>query len=221
MKSRLTFLFFLSLLFLLSGCFEIIEEVNVNADGSGTLVLTFNGNQSKDQLDKALTKDSIYNIKIPKRKDIDAAIQEVSNKLKSVKGISNVVITRDYNTYILVIKCSFSNTTALNSAINNIWLLYDKKTPADRKYFSFTQNSYQRIFDHTLLKHAKAKLGSQERDILSKSNYTTIYRFQTEIISSSNKQATLSKSKKAIILKNNILDIVTGNKSIENNIKLK
>jgi hypothetical protein len=221
MKSRITFLFFLPLLFLLSGCFEIIEEVNINPDGSGTLVLTFNGNQSKDQLDKALTKDSIYNVKIPKRKDIDAAIQEVSNKLKSVKGISNVEITRDYNTYILVIKCSFANTTALNSAINNIWLLYDKKTPTDRKYFSYTQNTYKRIFDHTLLKHAKAKLGAQERDILSKSNYTCIYRFQTEIISSSNKQATLSKSKKAIILKNNILDIVTGNKSIENDIKLK
>lgn len=220
MKRWVNILFFLPLL-LLSGCFEIIEEVNMNPNGSGNLVLTVNANQSKDQLDKLLAKDSIYGVKIPQRQDIDKAINDVVVKLKSVKGISNVAVTRDFQTYILVIKCNFVNPSALNAAVNNIWLLFDKKATVNHSYFQYDKNIFKRIFDFNLIKDVKNKLGAQERDILSKANYTMIYRFQTEIESHSNPNAMLSKSKKAIILKNNLWDIVNGKKSIQNEIKLK
>lgn len=220
MKTWIAFLLFLPLL-LLSSCFEIVEEVNMNQDGSGTLTLTINANQSKEQLDKIMAKDSLYNFKVPSRQTIDGSISEVSGKLKSIKGISNVSIARDFQTYILVIKCSFSNTHALNAAINNIWLLYDKKAAMDKTYFAFSNNVFKRTFDYELIKNVKSKLGAQERDILHRANYTMVYRFQTEIIHHTNTSATLSKSQKAIILKNNLLDIISGKKSIQNEIKLK
>lgn len=220
MKAWATIFIFIPLL-TLSGCFEIIEEVNMSSNGSGTLVLTINANQSKEQLDNIMAKDSIYSTKVPQRSEIDGAIRDVVLKLKSTKGISNVVVTRNFQTYIMVIKCSFANTAALNSAVNNIWLLYDKKAATDRTYFSYQKNIFKRIFDYELIKNIHSKLGAQEKDILYRANYTMIYRFQTEISSHSNNHATLSKSKKAIILKNNLLDIVSGKKSIQNEIKLK
>lgn len=220
MKFWINLCFILSL-FLFTGCFEIIEEVNLNPNGSGNLTLTVNANQSKDQLDKVLAKDSIYGVKVPTRGDIDKSINEVLMKLRSVKGISNVTINRDFNTYILVIKCNFANVSSLNVAVNNIWLLFDKKASMNRAYFSFDKNTFKRIFDFNLIKDVKNKLGAQERDILSKASYTMVYRFQSEIASHTNTAATTSKSKKAIILKNNLLDIITGKKSIENEIKLK
>ena len=205
----------------LTGCLEIIEEVNLNPNGSGTLNLTINASQSKSNLDKIMGQDSIYGQKVPKRQDIEKALADVSNKLKNTKGISNVEMNRNFNNYILVIKCSFANVAALNAAINNIWLLYDKKASVNMLHFSYEQNTFKRSFDYNLIKNVKDKLGSQEKDILSKSNYTTIYRFQSEIISNTNTSATLSKSKKAIITKNTILDIVNGKKNIQNQIKLK
>ncbi|MBX9851177.1 MAG: hypothetical protein K2X86_05395 [Cytophagaceae bacterium] len=205
----------------LTGCLEIIEEVNLNPNRSGTLTLTINASQSKSNLDKIMGQDSIYGQKVPKRQDIEKALADVSNKLKNTKGISEVEISRDFNDYILVIKCSFANVAALNAAINNIWLLYDKKAPVNRLHFSYEQNTFKRSFDYGLIKNVKDKLGSQEKDILSKSYYTTLYKFQSEIISNTNSSATLSKSKKAIILKNSVLDIVNGKKNIQNQIKLK
>ncbi len=214
-------LFFLLPLIVLSSCFEIIEEINLNPNGSGILSLTINASQSKGQLDKIMAKDSIYNIKVPQRKEIDASINELTGKLKGMKGISNVIVARDYQNYILVVKCTFANTNALNSAINNIWLLSDKNAPTNTVYCSYANNIFKRNFNYELIKNLKDELGAQEKDILSKSNYTTVYRFQNEIANYTNTGATLSKSKKAIILKNNILDIVTGKRNIQNEIKLK
>jgi len=214
-------LLLITLLFSLQGCFEVLEEVNVHPNGSGTLILTVNGSQSKSQLDKVMAKDSIGSIKIPKRKEIESSLSEINNKLKSVKGLTNIQIKKDFINYILVIKCDFANASALNDAINTIWLLYDKKAKTNSDYFSYHNKIFKRTFDQSVIKNAKEKLGSQEKDILSKATYTCIYRFSSEIEKQSNSFAVASKSKKATILKNSILDIVLGKKSLENEIKIK
>ena len=45
-KKGITFIF-LGLLFLCTGCFEIVEEVSFNKDGSGHITLTLNLSKSK------------------------------------------------------------------------------------------------------------------------------------------------------------------------------
>lgn len=214
-------LLFATLLLSLQGCFEVLEEVNLNPNGSGTLILTINGSQSKSQLDKLMAKDSIGGRKIPKRKEIEASLSEISNKLNSVKGLSNVHISKDFTNYILLIKCDFTNPSALNEAINTIWLLYDKKAKTNSVFFSFHNKLFKRTFDQNLIKNVKEKLGSQEKDILSKATYTCIYRFSSEIEHQTNSFAVASKNKKATILKSPVLDIVVGKKSLENEIKIK
>lgn len=220
MKILSNILFILSV-FVLQGCFEVLEEVNMNPDGSGKFSLTVNGSQSKGQLDNVMVKDTINGFKVPQRKDIEAKIADVTNKLKAVKGISNVVVTKDFTNYILVIKCDFANVSALNAAVNNIWLLHDKNAKMNSVYFTYTNKTFKRSFDFNLIKDVKNKLGSQAREILGKAVYTMIYRFPTEIESHTHPDATLSKSKKALILRNSALDIVTGRKSVQNEIKLK
>jgi hypothetical protein len=217
----LVHLFLATLLLSLQGCFEVLEEVNVNPNGSGTLILTINGSQSKSQLDKLMAKDSIGGLKIPKRKEIESSLAEIGNKLKSVKGLSNIQVTKDLVDYILIIKCDFANASALNDAINTIWLLYDKKAKTNSIYFSYHNKLFKRSFDQSLIKNVKEKLSSQEKDILSKATYTCIYRFSSEIESQTNSFAVASKSKKATILKSPVLDIVVGKKSLENEIKIK
>lgn len=216
----LRFLILLILPLGLTSCLEILEEVNMNTDGSGALTLTINASQSKGQLDNLLTKDSIYGVKIPSRKDVEISLAEVTGKIKSINGISNVSVNRDWTNYILTVKCNFQNVAALNSAINNIWLLYDKKLPVNSSYFTYSKGKFKRSFDQNLVKDLDKKLGPQEKEILHKSNYTMIYRFGNEIKSHTNQSAVLSKSKKAIILKSTILEIITGKKSVQNEITL-
>lgn len=192
----------------------------MNQDGSGQLSLIINASQSKSQLDNLMTKDSIYDVKVPQRKDIEKELAEMTAKIKAIKGISNVTVNRDWTNYILNVKCNFQNTAALNEAINNIWLLYDKKAPVQMAWFSYSKGSFKRNFDYNLVKGIDKKLGAKEKDILAKSNYTMVYRFVDEVKSFSNKSASLSKSKKAIILKSTLLEFISGKKSVQNEILL-
>lgn len=218
MKFFRLFLFLIPFTF--TSCIEILEEVNLNPNGSGNLVLTINASQSKGQLNNLMTKDSIYDVKIPNRREIESSLAEITGKIKSIKGISNVTITRDWTNYILVVKCAFENVNALNAAVNNIWLLYNKNAPVNSTYFTYSKGIFKRSFDYNLIKGIDKKLGAQEKDILHKSRYTTVYRFGNEIKTYSNKFATLSKSKKAIIFKSTLLEIISGKKSVQNEITI-
>ena len=58
--------YLIGLLLLLSSCFDIVEEIDLNENGSGTYGITLNLSQSKIRLSSIMLLDSSQGYKVPK-----------------------------------------------------------------------------------------------------------------------------------------------------------
>ena len=68
--------------------------------------------------------------------------------------------------------------------------------------------------------HRSPKLTANDREILKNASYTCIFRFDNTIKTNSNADAKISKSGKSVMLKLNMLQLATGQKSIANKVTL-
>ena len=119
MKTRLLLLFTSVLLFL-SSCIEIIDDVQMNNDGSGTFKYTINLSASKVKINSILALDSLDGQKVPSRTEITDRISAISKKLEVKSGISNVNIDVNMIDYVFKLQCDFSSISALQNAIKEI-----------------------------------------------------------------------------------------------------
>ncbi|MCS6824190.1 MAG: hypothetical protein NZ529_07810 [Cytophagaceae bacterium] len=206
----------------LTSCFEVIEEVNFNPDGSGSFIFTINLNQSKHQLNRILSEDSIHGKTIPTKKDMDSILNHLLHKIKQCKGISDVQVSKNHTDYIYSIKYNFSTVAALN---NSVFILIQQITSKKfvikpQVYFVYRDDYFKRIPDTLLIHQIRNKIGIVEKEILFKATYTAVYRFAKEIKQHSNSGIILSKNKKASIFTSSVLDIINQKKTLYNHIIL-
>lgn len=213
------FLLFILSPFLIS-CFEILEEVDMNTDGSGEMTMTINLSQSKNKIASIMLLDSINGYKVPSKKDIQQDINGLSTKLKNIAGISNVKTTTDFTNYIVSVSFSFSDVSVLNKASKDIFAAYKMKVEETPVY---SYNKASKTFNYDYKngnKEAYNKLKAADKEVFKNATYTQIYRFTSTIEKSNNAQAKISKSKKAIMQKSLILDLINNKVNISNQIKL-
>lgn len=188
----------------LTSCFEVIEDVTVHRNGSGTYKFIVNLSQSKNQIDKIRTQDSILHYQVPSSAVVDEKIAEVKTKLQSINGISNVTIKQDPTNYIYNLSFDFKNVSALNNAVQGIWKNYDKNAPATVDLYSYENGVFRRNANNEEVEHLTKSANSQIIEMLQKSNYTVICRFDTTVTNSNTMNYSLSASKKAALYKNDI-----------------
>jgi hypothetical protein len=70
------------------------------------------------------------------------------------------------------------------------------------------------------LKDDYKKLSNADKEVFATANYTSIYKFESNVAAASNAATKISPSKKATMLKQNALDLVTEKRSVENKITL-
>ena len=75
---------------LLSSCVEIIDDLSLNEDGSGTFKYNVNLSSSKVKINSILALDSLNGKRVPSISEISDRINEVTELLKTKEGISNV-----------------------------------------------------------------------------------------------------------------------------------
>ena len=209
--------------FIFNSCFEIIEEINLNPDGSGTFCYTINLSQSKMQINSMLLLDSVNGRKVPKRENISEVINKAEFELKKDSLLSEIIVKRNWDDYIFSISGKFENIEALNHAINQITNLYQnpENMISDKKvHYSYSNKVFTRLYDYDLKKDYET-LPEKDKLVFENAEYTTIYRFSSSIGVFSNPSARVSKSGKAILLKVGIKDLVTNSKTIKNSINLK
>ncbi len=100
--------------FLLTGCFDFIEDINIKSDGSGTIKATLNLSKSSTKVASLMKLKSIQGIEIPSKEKIQNETETMIAILKKTEGISNVAYTLDFTKYIATVSCSFSSVKALN-----------------------------------------------------------------------------------------------------------
>jgi len=209
------------LLFFLTGCFEILEEVNFNKDGSGQVTLTLNFSRSKTKLNSIKLLDSINGYKIPSEKEIEKQFAKITKTIKASKGITNVSNSLNFDDYIFTISCDFNTVNALNTVISNFSSKSEAAKIKNQKHFSYDKHThtFTRNYHYDLVKEFK-KINATDREIFNNASVTTIYRFQEIIKSSKNKTAKISGNKKALFLRIDAQDILSNKNTIKNQIKL-
>lgn len=210
---------------LCSSCFEILEEINLNPDGSGTMLVTFNLSKSKTKLASIMLLDSVNGHRVPSKEDVNTALLDAENHLKSINGITNIIKTADYQNYIFTISCNFDKVASLDAVFQELIRQQNKK---EQTNFSTTNFSYhkdthnfQRYFSYdAALKKAFYKLKGEDRKIFEDASYTSIYRFKEAVESVSNSKAKVSPNKKAVLLKIDAMALILGEEDIANTIQL-
>jgi hypothetical protein len=206
----------------LSSCFNIIEEVTLKADGSGTYSMKFDMSEMKGMMDmlKSMPMDSIGAEGI----DMSALGSEanmfsqfgesmagVEKILKGVPGISNVKEVNDTTTLTNMYQFDFADIASLNQAMRIITKQrYPEKA---EEVFVLKGKNFERLpaadIGTGIAKAFKDQMQGQEtgamfdpamlQSFLGGVTYTQIYHFpDREIKSSSNERSQVSEDKHRI-----------------------
>lgn len=157
---------------------------------------------------------------VPTKDDIKNKIEDVENIIKKTSGIKDVKTTLDFENFIATFTCNFNNINSLNNAVKNI-SDKEKNTKGVEKNYEYNAgtNTFSRLSRFSL-KDEYQKLSTADKEIFANATYTGIFRFQNDVASVSNKESKIAGNKRAVMLKQNALDIITNKKTIENKISL-
>ena len=209
----------LCLVFLFQSCFEVIEEVQMKDDGSGHFNFVINFSQSKTKINSILKMQKINGYTIPSKEEIRKEASKIEALTQSTAGISNVKTNIDLTNYIFTIDLDFQKISNLNTAFLKLKNSKKLDPSLSTDYFTFADKKFIRT-QKIPVKTLYEKLEKSDKEVFQTAKYTSVYKFDSTIKSFSNKNATQSKSKKAIKLNGSIMNVINGNEKIENTITL-
>ena len=217
----ITYLVLFTILITFQSCFEIIEQVFLKADGSGNFQLVLNMSKSKTRLNSIIKMKTINGHDVPSKEEIKNKIADIEKTLGKTAGISNIKTTIDFDNYIMGVTCNFNKVTQINNAVKNIYLKENPTGKVSERIYDYEPagNVFTRL-NLFSFKDEYKKLSNADKEIFTTANYTSIFKFENTVAAASNKETKISPSKKALMLKLNALDIISGKKSIENKINL-
>jgi hypothetical protein len=207
--------------FTLQSCFDIVEDIAVQPDGSGNFKLVLNMSRSKTKINSIMKMKKVNGHDVPTKEDIQAKAADIEKTIKKTTGITNVKTVLDFENYIATFTCSFNNVNSLNNAVKNIGDKEKNPQPGAEKNYEYdaAAKTFHRLSRFSL-KEEYNKLSTADREIFATATYTGIFRFQQAVSAVSNKESKIAGNKKAVMMKQNALDIITNKKSIENKITL-
>lgn len=219
---KIQLLILLTLGLFLNSCLEIVEDLKINSDGTGVFKVIVNLSQSRSQIDKLLSQDSIQGQPVPKKETIAQKLETLKAELESQNGISNVVQEIDLQNYIVKLSFSFDKVESLNIAVNNIIKKQDPNAPLNPVIYSFENKNFSRTFNSELLSEAyknKEKVSAFLADF-DQAKLTSIFKFESEIISNNHSSSKLSSSKKSCIEFTYINQLLSNNQLHKHNISI-
>lgn len=206
-------------LMLFTSCFDILDKVNVRADGSGEYTLILNASKSKTRLASIAKMETINGKKVPKRTEIEAKINEAARIFKATSGISNVKTSMDFNNYILKLSCNFSKIENINAGLEQMKArnIIGKMIPTQ----IYNQNLSKKVFIRNKVNTFKSdydKMSKADKEIFHEARYISVLQFENTVKSQSNGAYSFSPNKKAVKLEANIIDLILQKKQLQNNI---
>lgn len=210
---------------LLTGCFDIVEEVHYKKDGSGTYKFTMDMSGLQSLMAMAMAADTTGQMNLD---TLSAFSREMAQKVQGISGISNIREIGDAESLVFGIEFNFANLEALNKAATEVAAdeIYGKSEKptfkgAKKEFTRLDAKGFSSLMDQMMGE------GGEEMEMakmfLKDVSYTMIYHFDRKVKKVSNKLATVSEDKKSVTLKYFMFDDERGGAgaSIENSIKLK
>ena len=216
---KVYFIPLLCFVFLFQSCFEVIEEVKMKDDGSGHFNFVINFSQSKTKINSVLKMDKINGYDIPSKDEIKKEASRLEELAQNTTGISNVKTNIDLTNYIFVVDLDFQKISNLNAVFLKLKNSKKIDPTITTDYFTFGDKKFVRS-QKVPIKALYDKLKKTDKEVFENAKYTSVYKFDSTIKSFSNKNATPSKSKKAIKLNGSVINVINGSEKIENTITL-
>jgi len=208
---------------MLIGCVEIIDDLTLNSDGSGSFKYNVNLSSSKIKINAILALDSLDGKRVPTLDEIKLKIDDLHKKLKLQSGISNSILEADYTNFIFKFSCDFASIEDLQSAIKLIAISENNNKPIpelDHNWLIFGDMQLERSIPELTIKKSK-QITAKDQLMLKEGTYTSITRFDKEIESYNNNNAKLSANKKAIMLRTDVYSLTQKPGHLDNLINLK
>lgn len=212
----------LFLLFTMGSCVEIIDDLYVKSDGSGTFKYTVNLSSSVVKINSILALDSLDGRKVPSISDIQLKINTYVEKLDKKEGLSNVKLDANYKDFIFKFQCDFTNVQVLQKAIKEIVQEENKNTEIkelEHNWLVWDGSKLVRSIP-TLPEKIVDRMKKEDAEALQKGTYLSISRFDRMIEKYDNPVAKLSGNKLAILIKTNPYSLTQNTELLENTIYL-
>ena len=208
MKVWLAFIFLISFSFH-SNCFEIIEDLSLKEDGSGTYKLTINLSDSKVKFKTLLTMDSLAGTKVPSEEEITFQVNQFKEYLTKSESVTNFIIHLDFEELIFKFNLEFKSIDKLQKHI----ISYSQPNSTTSLFLSplytFTSNTLTRKISTTNYpKDWVSKIAEDDVNLLKESSIVFISRFTKPIISTDPSLIKISKSGTACMQKISIWDVI-------------
>ena|SRR5690554_5539190 len=117
---------------LCTGCFELIEETQLNKDGTGSYKLSLNLSSSTVKVNSLMAMDSIKGKKVPSKAEIQSMIKDYALNLESMKGIANVETQFNASNWIFDLRLDFEDLNRLKDGLLSLSEEISEK-PIDQK----------------------------------------------------------------------------------------
>ncbi|QQV02368.1 MULTISPECIES: hypothetical protein [Chryseobacterium] len=208
-------------IFLLTSCFDILDKVNLKADGSGEYSLILNASKSKTRLASISKMETINGKKVPKKSEIEDKINEAARIFRTTPGISNVKTSLDFENYIIKLSCNFRKIEDINAGLAQLKAknILGKMVPTQ----IYSHNSAKKTFSKnkvSTFKKEYEQLSKADKEVFTDARYISILQFENNIQSQSNPTYQMSPNKKALKQEGKILDFIFQKKQIQNTILL-
>lgn len=212
----------LILLFSLGSCVEIIDDLSVKSDGSGTFKYTVNLSSSKVKINSLLALDSLDGKKVPSISEIREKIDHYKNRLEKKEGLSNIKVDANFTDFILKFQCDFNDIQDLQKAVREI-VAEDNKDwdvkESDQHWLTWDGSKLTRSIP-PLPEKASNRIKKEDAESLKKGNYISITRFDRPIEKFENPLGQLSANKLAVMIKTNPYSLSQNTELLENTIYL-
>lgn len=218
MHPKILILFILLVSF--SSCFEIREEVNLKADGSGELTIVANLSESKGKVRQYLKTGHAEGHYVPSPHEVETMLSQVKSILNNTAGIEFSQTKEDWSNYIFTLTTRFENVGALNEAAQKLSKHFAQygMPPVEVDNFSFVGEKFERHFDYPSEPKKFAELPPVQKKMLDAAKMISIYRFEKKITGFSHPSAQLSPSGRAIMLQLPLSDLAKGTGTMANKI---
>ena len=212
----------LACLFGFTGCLEIIDDISINKDGTGTFKYAVNLSSSKVKINSYLALDSLNGVKVPSRDEISTRVEKVVQSLRGQEGISELTFDSDYDQYIFKLQLNFTSVEALQTAIQTVIKSESNKNELeelDGNWLQFQDQQFTRSVPRIAIAKIK-NMRASEVAALKQGSYMCISRFNAEIASFDNDSAKVSKNKTAIMIRTDPYSLIQNTTLLDNKIYL-
>ena len=213
MKKKLVFLILL-ISMILSGCIDLIEEIDVHKDQSGHISYRIETNEVGGLLNSLSGLiDLSFEDQLKEKAD------EYAKALHGKKGIENVQFTSDRKTGKYELSFDFSTSQDLNSALYEV--AGYKRNLLSPHYINLTKHKIKKInFAPWIKKYlVKENIEIPSEEFLDLVQFTSIVNIPEVATSVRNKKSRKAENGMQITLTNSLTDVINNKVDVGNRIK--